>query len=47
MQFTREHRTLQQSFTGFVFAYLSETCPEFAELTEKAGYERLGRLMMI
>lgn len=47
MLFTREHRTLQQSFTGFVFAYLTDTCPEFAELTEKAGYERLGHLMMI
>lgn len=44
---TREHRTLQQTFTGLVFSYLTETCPEFVRLSEKAGYGKLGYMLMI
>ena len=43
----RDHRTLQQTFTGFVFRHLSETDGFFNEAVKKAGYDSLGYLPLI
>ena len=44
---SREHRTIQQSFTGFVFTYLTATNEDFRKMTKEAGYNKLGKLIMI
>ena len=46
-RFTREHRTLQQSFTRFVFKYLELTDENFYEKMKKAGYDGIPSLPMI
>lgn len=44
---SKEHRTLQQTFTGFVFMFMTETNEVFRQMTKEAGYEKLGRLALI
>lgn len=44
---TKEHRTLQQSFTRFVFKYLELTDENFYEKMKKAGYDGIPSLPMI
>jgi len=42
-----EHRTLQQTFTGFVFTYLTRTNQLFQEITKEIGEDRMGYMWMI
>jgi hypothetical protein len=42
-----EHRTIQQSFTGFVFTYLTKTNKDFCKITKEAGRDELGYMWMI
>ena len=44
---TREHRTIQQSLTGFIFLYLRKTSEYFREITERIGKGDIGMLPMI
>lgn len=46
-RFTREHRTLQQSFTRFVFKYLEITDADFYEKIKSAGYDGIPSLPLI
>lgn len=42
-----EHRTLQQTFTGFVFTYLTTTNERFQEISKEAGHPDVKRLPLI
>ena len=44
---SNEHRTIQQSFTGFVFTYLTKTNKDFCKITKEAGRDELGYMWMI
>ena len=46
-RFTREHRTLQQSFTRFVFKYLEFSDPDFYDKIKSAGYDGIPSLPLI
>lgn len=43
----REHRTLQQTFTGLIFTYLTEQSSEFRRMTAEIGEDKLGYMIMI
>ena len=43
----REHRTLQQTFTGLVFTYLTKTSEEFRTMTKEIKEYELGYMMVI
>lgn len=43
----KEHRTLQQIFTGFVFTYLTKTNQDFCKMIKEIGEDRLDYMLMI
>lgn len=43
----RDHRTIQQTFTGFIFSYLTKTSSVFNKMANEIGYDKLGYLPMI